>query len=75
MSDSPVYFRPTQTFEASPTGVRSVYLEGSIYTVRPGNVVLAAAVRDWEKKKLVTIVPDKGKGTRRATAHGKMEVR
>ena len=66
-----IKFRPTQTFEASPTGVKSVYLEGMVY--RANNPALLAAVREWEKRGEVTIVLD-NKGTRTATARGKLEV-
>ena len=67
-----VRFRPTRTFEEEPTGVKSVYLEGQIYTVQDGNDVLAAFVREWERKRMVTVLSD-DKGTRPAIVRGRLE--
>ena len=55
----PVCFRALSTFVCEET--RSTYVEGSFYTVRPGNDLLAGLMADWLKQGTVEVVELKSK--------------
>jgi len=50
----PYHFRPLQTFEEPQT--LSTYMEGLLYTVRPGNDLLHGLVQGWLEEKKVELV-------------------
>lgn len=49
-------FRPLETFEEPR--LKSTYMKGLLYTVRPGNELLASFVEDWLKDGRVELVTE-----------------